>query len=137
MVAKDYTREGAIIRGSRWPPVEGAKPVEITSENDWPPEAEDWAWTLIFSRIASISASGGAPKLEVPADAAQLQTAKKIVCLFHMEPADSVRMPGSSLAILRVEVKSDDGSPNGAGICYYDCVAGTARVRNPAGEGSS
>jgi len=58
-----------------------------------------------------------------------------IVLQFHVEADDTEQLPAAG-ELLKVDVRSADGAASVPVYSYYDCVAGTARVRNPAGEGT-
>lgn len=133
MSLKDYTYSGEIVRGSRWPPAEDVLIIEITNEAGWPGDVESWLWELVLSR----NLSGGAEDLAIEADSVVL--AETILTLnFHIEAEDTEDLPAAGGAF-KVDVRSNDGTesaPGTVGLCYYPCVAGTAKVRNPAGEGA-
>jgi len=122
---KDYTAEGIIVRGSRWPAVNVMKPVRITNAAGWPEGADKWTWQLSLSRTKR----GGTPDLVLDAAAAILDV-KTMILNFFATPAETANLPCSE-GKLHVEITSDDG----VDVNYYDCVAGTAKVRSAAGEG--
>ena len=128
MALQDYTEDGDIIRGSRWPPAEDVLTVEITNTGGWPAGADGWIWSLALSRTAR----GGTPDVELTADSADV-AGNVLTLTFHATSAETAALPAGK-GRFYVEVKSDDGD-DPAVVSYYDCVAGTANVRDAAGEG--
>lgn len=136
MALQDYTLRNQIVRGSRWPPAGTFVEVHIQNKaGAWPDGADEWTWQLFLSH----SRSGGEPDVTLEADSVIYETTDEeddtIVAYFHADPDETDSLP-AGYKVFYIEVASDDGAGEGAGVCYYDCVAGTARVRSAAGEGA-
>jgi hypothetical protein len=133
---KDYTAYDDIVRGGRWPAAGDALTVQITNDSGWPAGADGWLWELLLSRTLR----GGTPDLALAADS--VSVADDVLTLtFHAAPDETLSLPGSGRQQFYVEVRSTEGggtTTTGSGeppvVSYYDCVQGTAVVRNPAGE---
>ena len=140
MPLQDYTLNapdgpGPIIRGSVWPAAGDPRPVEITNAEGWPPGADGWTWKLVLSRTRR----GGTPDLVVEADTVTL-VGDLMLLLFRLTAPETEALPVGKGRFF-VEVLSEvapgtttPGSPE-VGPSYYDCVSGTANVRDAAGEG--
>jgi len=124
----DYTpaSPGDIIRGSRWPPAEDYCEVRIENEGGWPAGADGWDWDMLLSRTQR----GGTPDLTLDAEHVSLD-GDWIIARFHADDSETATLPATR-GLFFVEIKSTDG---GGGVHFYDVVAGTAQVRNAAGEG--
>jgi hypothetical protein len=131
---QDYTAgPGEIIRGSRWPAADESLLVILTKVNGWPAGSDDWTWELLLSH----SARGGDPDLAVEAETATVSGEGDTVMTleFSLTAAETASLPGEGRQEFHVDVRStDDGEA--PVVCYYDCVQGTAWVRDPAGEGA-
>jgi hypothetical protein len=124
----NYTLAGPIVRGSRWPAGDLAKPIILTRDDPWEEAAADWSWQLLFSRTQR----GGTPDLAVRADSVTV-AGKVLTILFHLTPKQTASLSRRGKTV-HVELQSDDGQPDGAGVSTWDEVAGTAQVRDRAGE---
>jgi len=126
----DYTESGEIVRGGAWPPGEAALRAMLTrDEGVWDEGADRWTWDLIFSRTQR----GGKADLVVAAESAHV-AGKVLTLIFHLTGTQTGSLP-KSRKVLLVELRSDDGTPGGAGVNYYGRMSGSARVRDPVGEG--
>jgi hypothetical protein len=125
-MSQDYTANADIVRGSRWPPADDNITIQITKSSGWPASADSWTWTMVLSRTTR----GGTADLEIEADSASVD-GNVLTLTFHATSAETAALPAGK-GRYYVEVKSDDGAD---GVSYYDCVAGTANVRDAAGEG--
>jgi len=123
---QDYTPDSSIVRGSRWPPAGDVLTVEITNTGGWAAGADGWTWSLCLSRTRR----GGTPDLEIEADSAALN-GTVMTLTFTATSAETAALPAGK-GRFNVEIKSDDGA---GAVSYYDCVAGTASVRDSDGEG--
>ena len=128
MALQDYTDDGDIIRGSRWPPAEDVVTVSITNTGGWPAGAAAWDWSLLLSRTWR----GGTVDLELDAQDVDI-VGNVLSATFFATSAKTAALPAGK-GRYAVEIKSDDGG-DPASVSFYDCVAGTANVRNAAGEG--
>ena len=122
----DYTEHAQIIRGSRWPAAGDKLPVRLTKASGWPAGSDSWTWTLRFARAWA----GGGVDLTLTADTATID-GDVMILTFAATPAQTASLPGSGQVKFNVDVKSDDGAGE---LDYYDCVQGTAEVRNPTGN---
>ena len=124
MAEKDYTELDDIVRGSRWPPAEDVLTLEITNTGGWPGGADGWDWSLLLSRTRR----GGAVDLEL--DAQSVSVAGNVLSATFFATDDETDSLPAGKGRYYVEVKSD----NAGDVSFYDCVAGTANVRDAAGE---
>jgi hypothetical protein len=125
---EDYTRSawGEIVRGSRWPPAADPFTIEITNTNGWPVGADGWTWEVLLSRATA----GDSPDLTLSASADLDEGV--LTLTFQAAPEETAGLPGSGRTRFFVDVRSTDGS---GVVSYYDCVQGSAWVRDPAGQG--
>ena len=135
---QDYTQDGDIIRGSRWPAADEVLTIQLTKASGWPADADEWTWELCLSRTLR----GGAPDLVL--EASNVFVSDEILqCTFYATPAQTAALPGTGRTQFYVDLRSTEtpGTTTtpapGASVdivSYYDCVHGVAWVRNPAGE---
>jgi hypothetical protein len=124
-----YTQAGPIVRGGCWPPGDRALRIVLTRDEAWDAGAGDWTWELLFSRTQR----GGIPDLTIEADSAVVAD-KVLTLLFHCTPEDTAGLPGHRATVVYMELRGDDGSPEGAGVSYYPTVSRQINVRSAAGE---
>jgi len=125
MALVNYTEDGEIIIGSRWPAFTGTATWTLTYTPGWPIGAESWIWSLRFSKRLS----GGTPALSVDADSVSrddLNTAL-ILNFILTESNTNDLSPGKN----EVDIRSN----NSGTISVHDGTQGYARVRNMAGDG--
>lgn len=125
---QDYTDPDEIIRGSSWPPVDIYFGVRITHPIAWPVAAAGWTWTMQLSR----QKRGSTPDLVITATSATIVGGDVMELAFKATSVQTTSLPGTEDVVYHVDIKSVGGlgSPS-----FYDCVQGTAQVRNAAGEG--
>jgi len=122
---ENYTGNGSIVRGSRWPPADDSLTVTLTKSSGWPDGADSWTWSLLLSRTWA----GGDADLTLTADSVTID-GDELTATFHATPAETAALPGAGRTTYRVDLKSDDGAGD---VSYYDVVQGEADVRDYSG----
>jgi len=123
----NYTQHGEIVRGSQWPPSGKPLRVRLHSTDGWA-GADGWDWKMAISRTLR----AGTPDLVLDA-ASVVVDGEYCTVQFQATSTETAALPGSGSQELRVEVYSDDGTPDDPS--YYDHAQGRVAVRDPAGEG--
>ncbi len=124
---RNFTPDGDIVRGGRWPPADDSISVTVTKSSGWPVGAGAWTWKLRLSR----QRAGGAADLELTSDGAEID-GSDIVLTFHATSAQTAALPGAGRTKLAVQLYSDDGA---GVVSQYPPGAAYAYVSDPAGEG--
>ena len=123
----NYTEQGEIIRGSRWPPFSGYVTVTIVLDGGWPAAADGWDWKMRFSR----KLDGSTPDLAIDADTVTDDIPNDALILkFYATPAETGSLPGGR-AVFHVDIWTSGGGEVGV----HDMGQGYAQVRSMAGEG--
>ena len=141
MRAVNYTEAGAIVRGSRWPPGNFGFTLELDAAEEWPDAAaEDWTWTLAFSPHRH----GGEAELILTAETAAIEDISETVngveyvsrlkLGFYAMEESTEGLAAEGDAELYVDLWCDVG---GSVVSCWDAAAGTAQVRDAAGEGTA
>ena len=125
----DYTENGEIVRGSRWPAGDDDVTITITKSTGWPAAAaSSWVWKLCLASRRS----GGAADLELTASSKTIN-GTSISLAFSASAAETATLPGSGSKQFDVDLKSTDG----AEVSIWDALQGKAKVRDAAGAASS
>ena len=124
----DYTDDtGPIVRGGRWPPVDGVVTVVlIRTENgialNWPVGSELWQWQMLISRHQY----GGPTDLTLTA-LTVTRAAHIMTLTFWASTAQTSTLPGRDRRRFFVQIKSRN-APLGGIYAYFGAANGRAAV---------
>lgn len=123
----DYTIKGEIVRGSQWPAYgTNVLTVTLTDTAGWAVGAEDWDWSMLFSRAVS----GSTPDLTITAlTVTRDDPNTALILTFRATPTETLKLP-AGVPIVNVDIQAF----NDPTIYIDDRLQGTAHIRAIAGQ---